>query len=41
MDDYARLLQGLTLPAICCNPDKQMLTPSGLQPAPGAIAALY
>lgn len=41
MDDYARLLHGLSVPAICCNPDKQMLTASGLQPAPGAIAALY
>lgn len=41
LDDYARLLAGLAVPAICCNPDKQMLTASGLQPAPGAIAALY
>lgn len=41
MDDYRALLSGLRLPAICCNPDKLMLTPSGLQPAPGAIAALY
>ncbi len=41
LDDYRRLLAGLTLPAICCNPDKLMLTPSGLQPAPGAIGALY
>jgi HAD superfamily hydrolase (TIGR01459 family) len=41
MEDYVRLLQGLSVPAICCNPDKQMLTASGLQPAPGAIAALY
>ncbi len=39
--DYRRLLSGLALPAICCNPDKQMLTPQGLMPAPGAIAALY
>ena len=39
--DYARLLAGLKLPAICCNPDKLMLTPQGLLPAPGAIAALY
>jgi HAD superfamily hydrolase (TIGR01459 family) len=39
--DYRRLLQGLTLPALCCNPDRQMITPQGLQPAPGAIAALY
>ena len=41
LDDYRRLLAGLTLPAVCCNPDKLMLTPQGLMPAPGAIAALY
>jgi HAD superfamily hydrolase (TIGR01459 family) len=39
--DYRRLLSGLTLPAICCNPDTWMLTPGGLEPAPGAIASLY
>ncbi|MFO1120700.1 MAG: TIGR01459 family HAD-type hydrolase [Hyphomicrobiales bacterium] len=41
LDQYRTLLSGLSLPAVCCNPDKLMLTPSGLQPAPGAIAALY
>ena len=41
LDDYAKLFDGLNLPAICCNPDKLMLTPEGLMPAPGAIAALY
>ena len=41
LDDYRRLLAGITLPAVCCNPDKLMLTPQGLMPAPGAIAALY
>jgi HAD superfamily hydrolase (TIGR01459 family) len=41
LDDYRRLLSGLRLPALCCNPDKLMLTPQGLMPAPGAIAALY
>ena len=41
LEDYRKLLAGLTLPAICCNPDKLMLTPEGLMPAPGAIAALY
>lgn len=41
LDDYRKLLSGLTLPAICCNPDKLMLTPHGLFAAPGAIAALY
>jgi HAD superfamily hydrolase (TIGR01459 family) len=39
--DYHALLRGVTLPAICCNPDKQMISPHGLLPAPGAIAALY
>ncbi|PZF75315.1 TIGR01459 family HAD-type hydrolase [Aestuariivirga litoralis] len=41
LEDYRKLLTGLTLPAICCNPDKLMLTPQGLMPAPGAIASLY
>ncbi|MCA0432154.1 MAG: TIGR01459 family HAD-type hydrolase [Proteobacteria bacterium] len=41
MADYERLLAGVTLPAICCNPDKLMLTKHGLLPAPGAIADLY
>ena len=40
LDDYGKLFTGLDLPAICCNPDKLMLTPDGLMPAPGAIAAL-
>ncbi len=29
------------VPALCANPDLQMLTAGGLQPAPGAIARLY
>ena len=41
LEDYRRLLEGLTIPAICCNPDKLMLSPQGLLPAPGAIGALY
>jgi HAD superfamily hydrolase (TIGR01459 family) len=41
MEDYRAMLKGLTLPCICCNPDRWMLTSQGLQPAPGAIAALY
>ena len=41
LEQYRERLKGLTLPAICCNPDKLMLTPDGLLPAPGAIAALY
>lgn len=39
--DYEELFEGMTLPAICCNPDKLMLTSKGLQPAPGAIASVY
>jgi HAD superfamily hydrolase (TIGR01459 family) len=39
--EYGRFFEGLTIPALCCNPDRQMLTPTGLQPAPGAIAQLY
>ncbi len=41
LEQYRRLLSGLALPAVCCNPDRLMLTPEGLMPAPGAIAALY
>jgi HAD superfamily hydrolase (TIGR01459 family) len=41
LDDYAQMLKGLTIPAICCNPDKLLITPSGLWPAPGAIADVY
>ena len=41
LDDYRNMLRGVTLPALCCNPDRWMITESGLQPAPGAIAALY
>jgi HAD superfamily hydrolase (TIGR01459 family) len=41
LEEYRARLQGLSLPAVCCNPDKLMLTPQGLMPAPGAIAALY
>jgi HAD superfamily hydrolase (TIGR01459 family) len=41
MLQYRKFFEGLSLPAICCNPDKLMLTRHGLQPAPGAIAALY
>lgn len=39
--DYEKAFRGMTLPAICCNPDKQMLTSQGLQPAPGAVADVY
>ena len=41
LEDYREILRGLKLPAVCCNPDKLMLTAQGLQPAPGAIAGLY
>jgi HAD superfamily hydrolase (TIGR01459 family) len=41
LDDYRTVFAGVTLPAICCNPDKLMITMDGLQPAPGAIAAVY
>lgn len=41
LDNYRQLLRDVKLPAICCNPDKHMLTSQGLQPAPGAIAAVY
>lgn len=41
LDDYRVLFRGITLPALCCNPDRWMITSSGLQPAPGAIAAIY
>jgi ribonucleotide monophosphatase NagD (HAD superfamily) len=41
LDQYREMFRGLTIPALCCNPDRLMLTPSGLMPAPGAFAALY
>lgn len=41
LDDYRLMLAGLNVPALCCNPDKLMLTARGLQPGPGAIASLY
>jgi HAD superfamily hydrolase (TIGR01459 family) len=41
LQDYRKQFESLSLPAICCNPDKLMLTSSGLQPAPGAIASVY
>lgn len=44
LDAYRRLLApaaAKAIPALCCNPDIDMLTDHGLQPAPGAIAGLY
>ncbi len=39
--DYRALFKTISLPALCCNPDRWMITSGGLQSAPGAIAALY
>jgi HAD superfamily hydrolase (TIGR01459 family) len=41
LDDYRHMLRGLKIPAICCNPDKLMITAHGLQPSSGAIATIY
>ena len=41
IDAYRERLADVTVPAICCNPDRWMLTRTGLQPGPGAIAAMY
>jgi HAD superfamily hydrolase (TIGR01459 family) len=41
IDQYVEFFKDVTTPAICCNPDKLMITPRGLQPAPGAIADVY
>jgi HAD superfamily hydrolase (TIGR01459 family) len=44
LDNYEALLgkaAALGIPALCANPDIWMITSSGLQPAPGAIAELY
>ncbi len=41
LEQYRAFFKTRTQPALCCNPDKLMLTSQGLQPAPGAIAALY
>jgi HAD superfamily hydrolase (TIGR01459 family) len=44
LDEYADRLKPAAarrLPALCANPDLLMLTKSGQQPAPGAIARLY
>ncbi len=40
LDEYRDRFRGLTLPALCCNPDLHMLTANGLQPGPGAIAKI-
>ena len=39
--EYEVLLRSTRLPMVCCNPDMLMMTPQGLQPAPGAIAKTY
>lgn len=44
LEAYGDLLQSaaaLGRPALCCNPDRLMLTADGLVPAPGAVAELY
>jgi HAD superfamily hydrolase (TIGR01459 family) len=41
IEDYRTLFKSLSLPAICCNPDRWMITSTGLHPAPGGIAAVY
>jgi HAD superfamily hydrolase (TIGR01459 family) len=44
LDEYAARLKSAAarrVPALCANPDLLMLTKSGQQPAPGAIARLY
>ena len=44
IEDYPRFLAAASqkaIPALCCNPDLQMLTASGVHPAPGAIARIY
>lgn len=44
LDQYSNrlaLAAARHVPALCANPDGQMMTPDGLQPAPGAIARLY
>ncbi len=39
--DYENMFRGLTIPAVCCNPDKLMFSANGFHPAPGAIADVY
>ncbi len=44
LDEYSKRLKPAAvrnLPALCANPDLLMLTKSGQQPAPGAIARVY
>jgi HAD superfamily hydrolase (TIGR01459 family) len=41
LSDYEEMFRSLTIPAICCNPDKLMFSPKGFQTAPGAIAQMY
>ena len=41
LEEYRAFFSKISIPVVCCNPDKLMLTSSGLQPAPGAIASLY
>lgn len=44
LDQYGKILAGAAaadIPALCCNPDRLMLTAFGVQPSAGEIASLY
>ena len=44
LQEYGRLLADAAtagIPALCCNPDRFMLTPQGVQPSAGEIASVY
>lgn len=44
LDDYSKILGDaavMDIPALCCNPDRLMLTAAGVQPSAGEIASLY
>lgn len=44
LEQYGELLASVAatgVPALCCNPDRLMLTTEGFQPSAGEIAALY
>jgi HAD superfamily hydrolase (TIGR01459 family) len=44
LDQYGEILAAAAasdIPALCCNPDRLMLTAAGVQPSAGEIASLY
>ena len=44
LEQYREILAGAAasgIPALCCNPDRLMLTATGVQPSAGEIASLY